>query len=229
MSEQGGEGEGLVLAPRLPVVLIHGALRSRAGLWPVAWYLRRFGLDARPFGYDTRGATLSAHGAALERFIAEWQGEAGPFGVLGILTHSMGGLVARAYLARAGALRQSERQRLVMLGPPNRGAWLAAQFRNFPPFHWIYGAAARELQPERVAELGAPPPSARVLVLAGGRGHEGGYVGRIPGDNDGLVGVSETSLPGVVPELVLGAHSWLQWRRDVLTRAARFLREVDEG
>jgi pimeloyl-ACP methyl ester carboxylesterase len=211
----------------MPVVLIHGALRSRAGLAPVAWYLRRFGLDARPFGYDTRGASLEAHGEALERFIDEWrgaraEGEAG-LPRLGILTHSMGGLVARAYLARRGAQAQSARQRLVMLAPPNRGAWLAQRFRDFAPFRWLYGAAAEELLPERAAELPVPPPSADVLIIAGGRGDERGYLRAIPGDNDGLVGVDETHLPGIAPVMVRGAHSLLQWRRDVLRDAARFL------
>jgi len=210
-------------SPLLPVVLIHGALRSRAGLAPVAWYLRRLGLDARPFGYDTRRGTLEEHGAALERFVEAWQ--PGPVPVLGILSHSMGGLVARAYLARESAKAQSTRQRIVMLGPPNQGAWLAEHFRNFRPFRWLYGAAAAELLPERVSALAPPPESADVMIVAGGRGHEGGYMRAIPGDNDGLVGVSETALPGVAPVLVHGAHSLLQWRRDILQSAARFLRD----
>ncbi len=214
--------------PLLPVVLIHGALRSRAGLAPVAWYLRRFGLDARPFGYDTRGGTLEEHGAALERFIGGWD-EVGaePMPTLGILSHSMGGLVARAYLAREGAAAQSAQQRIVMLGPPNQGAWLAQHFRDFRPFRWLYGAAAEELLPERVQALATPPATAKVMIVAGGRGDERGYLRSIPGDNDGLVAVSETALPGIAPVLVQGAHSLLQWRRDVLQSAARFL--VEDG
>ncbi|MEZ4451712.1 MAG: hypothetical protein R3B09_19755 [Nannocystaceae bacterium] len=222
---RGGGEEG----DRLPVVLIHGALRSRAGLWPTAWYLRRFGLDARPFGYDTRGATLAEHGASLERFVEAWQAER-PFRRIGILTHSMGGLVARAYLARPSAVAQCDEQRLVMLAPPNQGAWLAAKMRGFRPFHWLYGAAAEELQPERASRLPPPPPSARVLILAGGalRG-DVGLLSRIPGNNDGLVRLAETALPGIEPVLVGGSHSVLQWRREVLKRAIDFLAQVGEA
>jgi pimeloyl-ACP methyl ester carboxylesterase len=207
-----------------PVVVIHGALRSQAGLWPIVWYLRRAGFVARAFGYATRAESLEQHGERLERFVAGWLG--GQVPVLGILTHSMGGLVARAYLARAGAGEQSRAQRVVMLAPPNQGAALAERMRGFPPFRWLYGAAVDELQPARVARLPPPPVSAAVLVLAGGRrGSEVGYTRRIPGNNDGLVGVAETALPGVAPEFVGGVHSTLQWRPEVLRRAARFLRE----
>ena len=104
------------LTARPPVVVIHGALRSQAGLWPIVWYLRRLGFDARAFGYPTRAQTLEQHGERLEGFVGDWLGEPAP--LLGILTHSMGGLVARAYLARAGAAAQSQRQRVVMLAPP---------------------------------------------------------------------------------------------------------------
>lgn len=213
---------------RLPVVVVHGALRSQLGLWPIVWYLRRCGFDARAFGYATRAQSLAQHAERLERFIGAWLAE--PVPTLGILSHSMGGLVARAYLARAGAAAQSRRQRVVMLAPPNRGAALAEQMRDFRPFRWLYGAAADELQPARALALPAPPATADILVLAGGRrSGEIGYSRRIPGNNDGLVGVDETALPGISPEFVGGVHSTLQWRPTVLQRAARFLADAPAG
>ena len=222
MSDAGDPGAAI------PVIVIHGALRSRAGLWPTVLYLRRRGLDARAFGYDTRGATLEEHGAALLRFVDAWRRERA-IDTLGILTHSMGGLVARAYLARPEAQNQARRQRLVMLAPPNRGSVLAARFHGFRPFHWLYGAAAEELQPERVAALPAPPASTDVLVLAGGRLDGRGYLRAIPGNNDGVVALAETFLPGVEPLLVGGSHSLLQWRPAILEQAIRFLREGARG
>jgi hypothetical protein len=63
-----------------------------------------------------------------------------------------------------------------------------------------------------------------VLVLAGGRRTgDIGYTRRISGNNDGLVGLAETALPGVEPVLVGGVHSTLQWRPAVLRRAADFI------
>ncbi|MCA9712535.1 MAG: hypothetical protein KDK70_42295 [Myxococcales bacterium] len=214
-------GEGL-----RPVVLIHGALRSRVGLWPTAAWLGRHGLRALPFGYATRRGALDDHADALAHFLDARLSRA-PVPVLGFLTHSMGGLVARAYLARH-AERHARHYRVVMLSPPNRGAELAEKNRGNPLMRWIYGRAAEQLRPAMVQRMPDLPPQARVLVLAGGRGDPRGYNRFITGDDDGVVGVAEMGLPGVEPTLVGGVHGLLQWRPAVLERAVDFLRQ-DQG
>ncbi|MCA9681849.1 MAG: hypothetical protein KC431_29465 [Myxococcales bacterium] len=210
------------MSSRLPVVLLHGALRSPVGMRPTARRLARAGLDARPFGYATRSLDLAGNAARLELEIREWLGDSRPE-VLGLLTHSMGGLVARALLARPSFCELAPRQRLVMLAPPNQGAALAEQSRDFPPFRWLYGHAAAELQPPKVAALPAPPPSCETLILIGGTGDGRGYNPRIDGDDDGVVASAEAALPGLEPEFVGGVHSTLQWRPDVLDRAIEFI------
>lgn len=205
-----------------PVVLIHGALRSRLGLWPTAHWLRRRGLWATPFGYPTRKGDLAAHGDALCRWLDEHlEGAVVP--VLGVITHSMGGLVVRSYLQRHGQ-RHAEHHRIVMLSPPNRGATLAERNRNNPMMKLLYGDAAAELRPHRVKMLPDLPDHADALVLAGGRGDRRGYNPSIEGDDDGVVAVGEMGLPSVEPTFIGGLHAWLQWRPSVLARAAEFLR-----
>ena len=136
----------------------------------------------------------------------------------------MGALVVRAYLGRPGAGRHAQAQRLVMLSPPNRGSVLAARFADWGAFRWLYGDAAKELSRDRVDELPKLPASAEVLVLAGGTGDpERGYNPAIPGDNDGVIAVSEMALPGAELRFVGGSHSLLQWRPAVLTTAMAFL------
>jgi hypothetical protein len=208
-------------AEERPVVLVHGALRGRAGLLPTAFYLRRFGLRARAFGYPTRTGTLHDHGRRLETFVRGWLGDEPP-PVLGFLTHSMGALVVRGYLAIAARL--GVEQRIVMLSPPNRGAQLAVRHKDRAWFRALYGDAANQLAPESVADLPALPASARVLVLAGARGDGRGWHPHLPGDDDGVVAVGEMGLPGIEPVVVGGVHSWLQWRPAVLDRARAFLR-----
>lgn len=209
-----------------PVVLVHGALRSRVGLLPTARWLGRRGLVAWTFGYPTRRGDLQDHGDALSRWLdARLAGERVP--VLGFLTHSMGGLVVRAYLMRHAG-RHAERHRVVMLSPPNRGAELAERNRKNPLMRWLYGDAAEELRPHRAQRLPGPPPNTDVLVLAGARGDPRGYNRLISsGDDDGVVGVAEMGLPGVEPTVVGGLHAFLQWRPAVLERAAAFLREAE--
>lgn len=206
---------------RMPVVLVHGALRSRLGLLPTAVVLARHGLHARTFGYSTRRGSLWDHGRALASFLDAWLGTRRP-PVIGFLTHSMGGLVVRAYL-QLHATRHADRQRVVMLSPPNRGAALAEQRKGETLARFLYGDALAQLQPEVVGRLAAPPASASVLVLAGARGDGRGYNRRLVGEDDGLVAVGEMGLPGCEPRIVGGVHSTLQWRPAVLARAAGFL------
>jgi hypothetical protein len=206
----------------IPVVLLHGALRSPLGMAPTARFLARHGFRSRTIGYRTRRASLAGHAERIEHEIRDWLGDdVQP--VLGILTHSMGGLVARALLARPSLQALALQQRLVMLAPPNQGAVLAVRNRHRRPFRWLYGHAVDELQPQRVADLPLPPPSCRTLILIGGTGDGRGYNPMIAGDDDGVVASAETALPGLKPEFVGGLHSTLQWRADVLARAAAFL------
>jgi pimeloyl-ACP methyl ester carboxylesterase len=205
---------------RLPVVLVHGALRSRLGLVPTAVLLRRHGIDARPFGYPTRQGTVWDHGRRLATFLDETLGDHRP-AVLGLLTHSMGALVARAYLQLCGD-RHADAQRVVMLSPPNRGAALAERNVDDPWARLAYGDALDELRPHVAEALPGPPPTTSILVLAGGRGDPRGFNPKIEGDDDGVVGVAEMGLPGVDPTFIGGLHGLLQWRPAVLARAARF-------
>jgi hypothetical protein len=204
----------------LPCVLLHGALRSSLGMWPTAAYLRRRGVDARPFDYPARRGTLADHARALDRFVTSSFPRQPP--VIGFLTHSMGALVVRAWLGLPDAKR-SAIQRIVMLSPPNKGSSLAARNRERPLMQLVYGDAVAELQPSRVQTLPPLPASARVLVLAGGRGDPRGYNPLLSGDDDGVVAVDEMRLPGVEPTVVGGIHGLLQWRPSVLERAAAFL------
>lgn len=214
-------------ADRLPVVLVHGALRSRWGLVPTAAWLARQGMDARPFGYPTRRGTVHDHAKRLAEFLDAAVGTSRP-PVLGFVTHSMGALVVRAYLSRYGD-RHASAQRVVMLSPPNRGAILAERNLDDRLARLAYGDALDELRPHVATALPEPPASASVLVLAGGRGDARGFNPKIPGDNDGVVGVDEMSLPGSEPRFVGGVHALLQWRPDVLARAARFLLSGEEA
>lgn len=208
-----------------PVALLHGALRGRVGMLPTVAFFGRLGLTARAFGYASRRGRLEDHAAALEASLGAWTGGPRPVPVLGMLTHSMGGLVARAYLARSGAYRLATRYRIVMLSPPNQGAELAARFRDSRWFRALYGDAAHELQPERVARLGPLPGGVRLLILAGGTGDpDRGLNPRLAGDNDGVVRVEEMGLGVIEPERIGGPHATLQWSPRVLRRAAAFFR-----
>ena len=217
------------MTAKMPVVCIHGALRSRLGMWPTAVYLRRLGFDAKTFGYPTRSGQLLDHAQRLDAFIDSWLPEDAP--ELGFLTHSMGGLVVRAWLANTTRVAAHPLNvRVAMLSPPNQGSALARRNAKNPLFHLLYGDAAQALSAPTAPDLPPVPEDASVLVLAGGKGDPRGYNPLLEGDDDGVVAVAEMGLPDVEPTFVGGVHGALQWTPSVVQRAAEFLRpEAREG
>lgn len=105
----------------LPVLLIHG-YACNSGYWlPMSKLLARagishYGVDLEPPGAPIDDFVPQVH-AAVERLCAA----TGSPQVI-VLAHSMGGLVARAYLRRHGAARIA---RVITLGTPHHGTALA--------------------------------------------------------------------------------------------------------
>jgi triacylglycerol lipase len=162
-------------AERPPVLLVHGYLCNR-GVW---WWLRRRLRDRR-FAVATINLepplasldTLARQLAARIDALAAGTGT----GKVMLVTHSMGGLVARAYLQQHGAVRVAA---LVTLAAPHHGTVLArlAFGRNArqmrPDSEWLRHLDAQPLPPVPIAslwtrddEIVAPPDSGR---LAGAR------------------------------------------------------------
>jgi len=115
---------GLRLQPEargLPVLLIHG-YACNSGYWlPMSKQLTRagishYGIDLEPPGAAIDDFAPQVH-AAVERLRAESGGKQ-----VVIVGHSMGGLVARAYLRKHG---DAHIARVVTLGTPHHGTALA--------------------------------------------------------------------------------------------------------
>lgn len=200
------------------VVLLHGVLRTHVGMLLLERALRKAGFETWNRSYPWRGKTLEeiADGLAvrLEKFKDR---------EIDFVTHSYGGIVARAYLARH---QPRNVRRMVMLGPPNQGAWLAEKAANHVAlrhlFEALYGKAAPTLRASAIRRL--PPPSCEFAVIAGGRGKALGYSPLLPGDNDGSVRVAETKLRGMKAfARVPHGHTFLMNGKDSIRLTIRFL------
>jgi triacylglycerol esterase/lipase EstA (alpha/beta hydrolase family) len=104
------------------VVLVHGFICNR-GLW-TPWLERLRALD-RPFvavNLEPVFGEIDGYAAILERAVARLEAATGVPPV--VVAHSMGGLVVRAWL-RAGAARHGRVARILTIGTPHRGTWLA--------------------------------------------------------------------------------------------------------
>jgi hypothetical protein len=132
---------------RIPVVLVHGYYANRGYFRPLVRSLEARGIGPIFVPSASRVlAPIEAFADELhERIEAIAAGTGQPRVV--VVGHSMGGLVARAYLARHGSARLA---RLVTLGSPHQGSVLA---------HLGLGANARQMQPgsDFLARLASDP------------------------------------------------------------------------
>lgn len=168
----------------------HGFLRTGASMWLVARSLRRAGYRAvalPTFGYHVQPLEHHAEQAAA---VLEALAERHPEATFDVVTHSYGGVLARAALAR---LDRARVRRVVMLSPPNQGARLAAHVRAALPVHRLGWDPLHQLTPG-VPDRLPRPRGAEIGVLTGGTGGRG-YAPWLGADNDGKVCVDEARLP----------------------------------
>lgn len=115
---------GLQLQPDargLPVLLIHG-YACNSGYWlPMSKLLAQARISHYGIDLEPPGASIDDYAPQVQAAVARLCAETGSAQVI-ILGHSMGGLVARAYLRRYG---DAQIARVITLGTPHHGTALA--------------------------------------------------------------------------------------------------------
>lgn len=200
------------------VVLLHGIFRSAHSL---KWLGREIaGEEFTPISIDYPSTQVSIPEAAeyLHQVVSSLDG----IEEIYFVTHSMGGLVARAYLAEHHDPRI---KRLVMIAPPNHGAELADLLRQTFLYRTIYGPSGQQLATTGLIPT-LPVPSCEFAVIAGARGTTTGWNLLIRGDDDGTVTVASTRLPGAADFATYPTiHTFLIGEPKVAEMARRFLLE----
>jgi pimeloyl-ACP methyl ester carboxylesterase len=146
-------------------------------------------------------------------------------GSIHFVGHSMGGLLARAYLAR---YRPRRLGRVVMLGTPNSGSEIADRLKNVRAYRAWFGPAGQQLITQRDAALDAilPPVDYPVGVIAGNRSVYPISSAFLPKPHDGRVSVENTRLDGMMDHVVIAvSHPSLVRNRLALQQTIAFLRD----
>jgi triacylglycerol lipase len=207
------------------VVLLHGLFRTRRSLAKLSAHLEASGYLVVNDSYPSTRRSLVEHAEALHAQLAARL--CGREGRLSFVTHSLGGIVARAYLARYEP--PCAVNRVVMLAPPNQGAQIVDRLRELWLFRQVAGRAGMELGRDEAGpadDFGhhPVPDHVEVGIIAGGTGDARGYAPWIDGDNDGTVSVASTRLAGSVDHiLVPHIHTFIMNAPDVLENVVRFL------
>ncbi len=188
------------------VVLLHGLARTSGSMRGMAGALRAAGYRTVVVDYPSRQSDLEtlAEDAVGRGIDACRDGSGAP---IHLVTHSMGGILARTHFARHPPA--ADVRRLVMLGPPNRGSAVAGMLGRYRWFRRLLGPAALQLAPASEPRRQSPLPLP-TGVIAGTLSSDPWFSPWLPGADDGKVSVAAAWLPGLADfARVAAGHSFL--------------------
>ena len=205
------------------VILLHGLCRTSRSMTEIQRALTHAGYTVWNVNYPSRTAPIQtladdAIGQAVTNCLENGATK------IDFVTHSMGGILVRSYLARHTVPQLG---RVVMLAPPNQGSEIVDKLGTWKLFKWINGPAGNQLGTGANSlpnELG--PAHFLVGIIAGDRSVNWiNSLFLIPGRDDGKVAVKRARLDGMSDFIVIHAtHMFITYNDQAIRQTIQFLR-----
>ena len=192
------------------VVVLHGLYMSGFVMRPLCSQLEKSGLDILNLSYNTLSPDRAAIFKQIDNFINDKN--------TALVCHSMGGLVARAYLA-ANSEQSQNVTKVITLGTPHKGSHIARRMQQ-KGFDVFLKNSVEFL----LTENGDWPFNAKLFSIAGDL-----PIGLMPliakgSQSDGTVLIDETKLKGMAEHKVFHlSHTSMIYSRQVMNYIVELL------
>jgi hypothetical protein len=204
------------------VVLLHGLGRTARSMYKLEEMLLEAGFSTANIDYPSRHKPIGllAH-EAIPDGVAACRSQSAE--KIHFVTHSMGGILVRYYLANSEI---DELGRVVMLSPPNQGSEIVDKLDGLPGFSGAVGPAGLELGTNgQSVPLRLGPATFDVGIITGDRGINPLTSPLIPGEDDGKVSIDSAKLEGMKDFLVVNeTHLAIKRSDEVISQVLHFLR-----
>jgi len=196
------------------VVVLHGLYMSGFVMRPLCARLEKSGLKILNLTYNTLSPDRVAIFDKIDRFIGGKP--------TALVCHSMGGLVARAYL-EANSLQSRHVEKVITLGTPHKGSHIAKQMQQ-KGFEMLLKNSVEFLLPKN----GDWPFDAKLYSIAGDL-----PIGLMPliakgSVSDGTVLIDETKLNGMAEHKVFHlSHTSMIYSRQVMDYIIKLINQSE--
>jgi pimeloyl-ACP methyl ester carboxylesterase len=205
------------------IILLHGLARTSRSMNKAGKFLAAYGYQIINIDYPSRSADISA---LSQQYIAPalTQCETKDIKKIHFLTHSMGGILLRDYLASQAIDKLG---RVVMLAPPNQGSEVVDKLGSWRLFYTLNGPAGLQLGTDNNSvpnQLG--PVNFQLGVIAGNKTVNPFLSRLIPDVNDGKVSVSRAQVAGMKDFIVMPySHAFIMQHEAVIEQALYFIQQ----
>jgi len=202
------------------VVLLHGLARSDNSMKKLESRLLAAEFFPINVEYPSRDFPIEI---LAEKAIRPAIDKCPPETQINFVTHSLGGILVRQYLSEYDIPGMN---RVVMLGPPNKGSEVVDILGDIPGFRFINGHAGFQLG---TGELSLPNKLGRanfdVGIIAGTRSINWFLSLLIPSTDDGKVSIERTKLDGMNDHIVLPVtHPFMMQNERVIAQVIFYLK-----